>query len=59
MLLYINVHYFLNFISNKPKTEMTEDEMRQKEEEEFNTGPLSLLTQSVKHNTQVCHVVIV
>ena len=38
---------------------MTEDEMRQKEEEEFNTGPLSLLTQSVKHNTQVCHVVIV
>ena len=32
---------------------MTEDEMKQREEEEFNTGPLSLLTQSVKHNTQV------
>lgn len=32
---------------------MTEDDLRKKEEEEFNTGPLSLLTQAVKHNTQV------
>ena len=32
---------------------MTEEELRKKEEEEFNTGPLSLLTQAVKHNTQV------
>lgn len=27
--------------------------MRKKEEEEFQTGPLSVLTQAVKHNTQV------
>ena len=32
---------------------MTEEEMRKKEEEEFQTGPLSVLTQAVKHNTQV------
>ena len=38
---------------SKPKTELTEDELRKIEEEEFNTGPLSLLTQSVKNNTQV------
>lgn len=38
---------------NKPKSEMSEEEMRKKEEEEFQTGPLSVLTQAVKHNTQV------
>jgi small nuclear ribonucleoprotein D2 len=32
---------------------MSEEELQKKEEEEFNTGPLSLLTQAVKHNTQV------
>lgn len=32
---------------------MTEEELQKKEEEEFNIGPLSLLTQSVKYNTQV------
>lgn len=32
---------------------MSEEELQKKEEEEFNTGPLSLLTQSVKYNTQV------
>ena len=37
----------------KPKTEMTPEELAQKEQEEFNTGPLSVLTQSVKNNTQV------
>jgi hypothetical protein len=37
----------------KPKSEMSEEELQKKEEEEFNTGPLSLLTQAVKHNTQV------
>ncbi|XP_053435035.1 small nuclear ribonucleoprotein Sm D2-like [Nycticebus coucang] len=31
---------------------MTPEEL-QKQEEEFNTGPLSVLTQSVKNNTQV------
>ncbi|KAK6296622.1 hypothetical protein J4Q44_G00327640 [Coregonus suidteri] len=38
---------------NKPKTEMTPEELQKREEEEFNTGPLSVLTQSVKNNTQV------
>jgi len=32
---------------------MTAEELAQKEQEEFNTGPLSVLTQSVKNNTQV------
>lgn len=43
---------------NKPKSELTEEEMRKKEEEEFQTGPLSVLTQSVKHNTQVTCVCV-
>uniref|UniRef100_A0A8C3UW88 Small nuclear ribonucleoprotein Sm D2 n=1 Tax=Catharus ustulatus TaxID=91951 RepID=A0A8C3UW88_CATUS len=37
---------------NKPKSEMTPEELQKREEEEFNTGPLSVLTQSVKNNTQ-------
>ena len=37
----------------KPKSEMTQEELAKREEEEFNTGPLSVLTQSVKNNTQV------
>merc|ERR1711935_886191 len=40
-------------IMNKPKSEMTPEELEKREEEEFNTGPLSVLTQSVKNNTQV------
>lgn len=32
---------------------MTPEELARREEEEFNTGPLSVLTQSVKNNTQV------
>lgn len=32
---------------------MTQEELHQREQEEFNTGPLSVLTQSVKNNTQV------
>ncbi|CAO2593454.1 Small nuclear ribonucleoprotein Sm D2 [Lemmus lemmus] len=38
---------------NKPKSEMTPEEQQKREEEEFNTGPLSVLTQSIKNNTQV------
>merc|ERR1712166_1350453 len=38
---------------NKPKSEMTWDDKAKTEEEEFSTGPLSVLTQSVKSNTQV------
>ncbi|CAG2167985.1 unnamed protein product [Oppiella nova] len=37
----------------KPKSEMSPEELARREEEEFNTGPLSVLTQSVKNNTQV------
>merc|ERR1712004_611980 len=40
-------------IMNKAKSEMTPEELERREEEEFNTGPLSVLTQSVKNNTQV------
>ena len=32
---------------------MTPEEMEAKEQEEFNTGPLRVLTDSVKNNTQV------
>ena len=40
-------------LAQKPRSEMTPEELERQEEEEFNTGPLSVLTQSVKHNTQV------
>ena len=40
-------------IGAKPKSEMTAEELEKREEEEFNTGPLSVLTQAVKNNTQV------
>jgi small nuclear ribonucleoprotein D2 len=39
--------------TSKPKSELTPEELAKQEEEEFNTGPLSVLTQSVKNNTQV------
>ena len=35
------------------KADLTPEELAKREEEEFNTGPLSVLTQSVKNNTQV------
>ncbi|XP_037594567.1 small nuclear ribonucleoprotein Sm D2-like [Cebus imitator] len=38
---------------NKPKSEMTPEELQKQEEEEFNTGPLSVLTQSINNNTQL------
>lgn len=37
----------------KPKSEMTAEELQAREEEEFNTGPLSVLTMSVRNNTQI------
>ncbi|KAJ3057365.1 Small nuclear ribonucleoprotein Sm D2 [Rhizophlyctis rosea] len=39
--------------ATKAKNEMTEQELSQLEEAEFQTGPLSVLTQSVKNNTQI------
>ncbi|XP_046629453.1 probable small nuclear ribonucleoprotein Sm D2 [Neodiprion virginianus] len=53
---FINSKNFSNNIMaslTKPKSEMTPEELSKREEEEFNTGPLSVLTQSVKNNTQV------
>ncbi len=32
---------------------MTQEELTAKEQEEFNVGPLSILTQSVRNNSQV------
>ena len=40
-------------LASKPKSELTEQELLALEEAEFQTGPLSLLTQSVKNHTQV------
>ncbi|RKP05900.1 hypothetical protein THASP1DRAFT_19194, partial [Thamnocephalis sphaerospora] len=40
-------------LAAKPKSELSEEELRKLEEEEFNTGPLSVLQQSVRNNTQV------
>uniref|UniRef100_A0A7E4VUQ4 Small nuclear ribonucleoprotein Sm D2 n=1 Tax=Panagrellus redivivus TaxID=6233 RepID=A0A7E4VUQ4_PANRE len=37
----------------KPRSELSAEELNAKEQEEFNIGPLSLLTHSVKNNTQV------
>ncbi|KAL6478521.1 hypothetical protein MHYP_G00119540 [Metynnis hypsauchen] len=47
------IHPEIMSLLNKPKSEMTPEELQKREEEEFNTGPLSVLTQSVKNNTQV------
>ena len=54
---------FLRFIKNlfqqilkitmASKVEMTPEEREAKEQEEFSTGPLRVLTDSVKNNTQV------
>lgn len=44
---------FCRALMQKPKSEMSPEELAQREQEEFNTGPLSVLTQSVKNNTQV------
>merc|ERR1712227_1083132 len=40
-------------LMNKAKSEMTPEELERREEEEFQTGPLRVLTDSVKNNTQV------
>ncbi|CAO3590777.1 unnamed protein product [Absidia cylindrospora] len=43
----------MSAVATKARLEMTEEELRQQEELEFNTGPLSVLQQSVKNNNQV------
>lgn len=52
-LMVVCVLLWCRSLLNKPKSEMTPEELQKREEEEFNTGPLSVLTQSVKNNTQV------
>ncbi|CAJ0953289.1 unnamed protein product, partial [Mesorhabditis belari] len=37
----------------KPRSEMTQEELMEQEEKEFTVGPLSILTQAVKNNSQV------
>ena len=46
-------YWHRSLTTQKPKSEMTPEELSLREQEEFNTGPLSVLTQSVKNNTQV------
>ena len=53
MLICRTVSAFSFRLVNKPKSDMTPEELAKREEEEFNTGPLSVLMQSVKNNTQV------
>ncbi|KAI9348426.1 hypothetical protein DFJ73DRAFT_790012 [Zopfochytrium polystomum] len=43
----------MSAVAQKPRSEMTEEELRLLEEQEFQNGPLSVLTQSVKNNTQI------
>ena len=38
---------------NKPKADLTPEELEEREKHEFQTGPLSVLTDSVRNNTQV------
>lgn len=40
-------------LQGKAKSELTSEELEQLEKEEFQTGPLSVLTDSVKNNTQI------
>merc|ERR1712127_678932 len=44
---------FLSKARMASKTDMTPEEREAKEQEEFQTGPLRVLTDSVKNNTQV------
>merc|ERR1712121_440571 len=43
----------MSSLQNKPRSELTFEELKQREEEEFKTGPLSVLMSSVKNNTQI------
>jgi len=43
----------MSSLAGRPKSELTFEELEQLEKEEFQTGPLSVLTDSVKNNTQV------
>ena len=67
LILYVQYFSFVHFSTmcfsicyvvsinraSKPKSDMTPEELAQREQEEFATGPLSILTQSVKDNAQI------
>ena len=52
-LKYQHWYLFIMSLQSKPKSELTAEELEQLEKEEFQTGPLSVLTDSVKNNTQI------
>ena len=43
----------MSTLTGKSKTELTHEELEKLEKEEFEHGPLNILTASVKNNTQV------
>lgn len=43
----------MNAALTKPKSEMTSQELTNKEQEEFSTGPLAILKNAIKNNTQI------
>lgn len=45
--------FFPTMDTHKPKGEMTDMELQALEDAEFQTGPLSLLTNSVKNHDQI------
>ena len=47
------IHCIADIRMATKKVDLTPEEMDAKEQEEFNTGPLRVLTDSVKNNTQV------
>ncbi len=49
--MFLDAHFTLSI--RMSKADMTPEERDAKEQEEFNTGPLRVLTDSVKNNTQV------
>jgi small nuclear ribonucleoprotein D2 len=45
--------FFLFSLQDKPRSELSQEELQQLEEYEFNNGPLSMLTQAVRSHHQV------
>ncbi len=43
----------MSSLANKPKSEMTQAELKELEEHEFANGPMALLTRAVRTHTQV------
>jgi small nuclear ribonucleoprotein D2 len=52
-LFYYIAHLYCRELLSKPRSELTEYEISQLEEHEFNSGPLSILQTAVRSHTQV------